>query len=38
MATTPLTGATIGRRDLSVELHRVPTSGPIHLIVDSTGL
>ncbi len=25
-------------RDLSVEFHRVPTNGPIHLIVDATGL
>ncbi len=25
-------------RDLSVEFHRVPANGPIHLIVDATGL
>ena len=31
---------TLSRRgqDLSVEFHRVPANGPIHLIVDSTGL
>ena len=31
---------TLSRRsqDLSVEFHRVPANGPVHLIVDSTGL